>query len=97
MATAWKWLSMLKNDITLKTWYNDPFNNEISAIKNLILSPSVVNYIVKSPCNNKIPAIKNKIFCPFRLVILRFLCVYAIDSNLKQQIYASLVTAEKQM
>jgi hypothetical protein len=58
----------------LKFWYNDPFNNEIPAIKNLILNPFVVNFIVKSHCNNKTPAIKNKIFGPFRFVIPRFLC-----------------------
>jgi hypothetical protein len=45
---------------TLKLCYNDPFYNKILAIKNLIWSPSVVSFIVKSPCNNKPPAIKNK-------------------------------------
>jgi hypothetical protein len=31
----------------LEVWqYNDPFNNKIPAIKNLISRPSVVNYIV---------------------------------------------------
>jgi hypothetical protein len=59
---------------TLKPQYNNPFNNKIPAIKNLISSPSVVNSIVKSPSNNKISAIKNKIFGPFKFVILRFPC-----------------------
>jgi hypothetical protein len=59
---------------TLKPQYNDPFNNKVPAIKNLIVNPFVVNSIVKSPSTNKIPAIKNKIFGPFRFVILRFPC-----------------------
>jgi hypothetical protein len=59
---------------TLKPRYNDPFNKKILAIKNLISSSSVVNFIVKSPCNNKTPAIKNKFIDPFRFVIPRFLC-----------------------
>jgi hypothetical protein len=42
---------------TLKLRYNDPFNNKILAIKNSILSPSVVDFIVKSLCDNK--TIKN--------------------------------------
>jgi hypothetical protein len=70
---------------TLKPRYNDPFNNEIPAIKNLILSPSVVNFIVKSPCNNKTPTIKNKIFGPFRFVILRFLCIWIQHKNTIQK------------
>jgi hypothetical protein len=50
----------------LKPRYNDPFNNKIPEINNLILGPSVVNFTIKSPCNNKTPAVKNKIFGPFR-------------------------------
>jgi hypothetical protein len=60
--------------ITLKPQYDDPFNNKILAIKNLISNPSVINIIVKSPSNNKAPAIKNKIFGPFRFVKPRFPC-----------------------
>jgi hypothetical protein len=54
---------------------NKPFNNEIPAIKYFLLSPSVVNFIVKIFCYNKHPAIKNKIFGPFRLVKARFQCM----------------------
>jgi hypothetical protein len=54
---------------TLKPWYNDPLNNKIPAIKNMISSPSI-----KKPTNNKTPAIKNKIFGPFRYVKPRFPC-----------------------
>jgi hypothetical protein len=56
----------------LKPRNNDPFNNEIPAIKNMVLSPYVVDFIIKSPCNNKTPAIKKKIFSPFRFVKPRF-------------------------
>jgi hypothetical protein len=59
---------------TLKPRYNNPFNNKIAAIKNLILSPSGVNCIVKSPCINKILVMKNKIFGPLRFVKPRLLC-----------------------
>jgi hypothetical protein len=59
---------------TLKPRYNDPFNNKIPAIKNLVLNPSIVNYILNKKCNNKTPVIKNKIFGPFRFVKARFLC-----------------------
>jgi hypothetical protein len=60
---------------TLKLRYNNPFNNEIPAIKNLISNSSVVDFIVKSPSNDETPAIKNKIFGLFRFVKLRFLCI----------------------
>jgi hypothetical protein len=60
---------------TLKPRYKDPFNNKILAIKNFILSLSVVSSIVTSPCNNKTPVIKNKIFGPFRFVILVYIVV----------------------
>jgi hypothetical protein len=39
-------LFYLKFD-TLKPRYDDPFNKKILVIKNLILSTSVVNFIVK--------------------------------------------------
>ena len=65
---------------TLKPQYNDPFNNKIPAIKNLILSPSVVNFIVKRPSNNKIRVIKDKIFGPFRFVKPRFAFIDTIVS-----------------
>jgi hypothetical protein len=67
--------TMSKNDITtLKPRCNDAFNTKISATKNLILSPSVVDFIVKKPCNDKIFALKNEIFGLFRFVEPRFLC-----------------------
>jgi hypothetical protein len=62
-----------ENTSTLKPRNNNPFNNRIPAIEKMILSPSVVNPIVKSPCNNKIPARKNKIFGPFKFVKPRVL------------------------
>jgi hypothetical protein len=34
---------------TLKPRYNNLFNNKIPAMKNLILSPSVINFISKKP------------------------------------------------
>jgi hypothetical protein len=46
-------------------------NYKIPAIKNLIFSPFVVNFIVKIPCNNKTPVIKNKII---GFIVPRFLC-----------------------
>jgi hypothetical protein len=49
---------------TMKLWNNNPFNNEIAAIKNFILSSSVINFMIKIPCINKNLAIKNKIFVP---------------------------------
>jgi hypothetical protein len=52
----------------LKPRNNKPFYNEIPGIKNLILSPSINNIMIKSLCNNKTPTIKNKIFGPFRFV-----------------------------
>ena len=61
---------------------NDPFNNEIPAIKNFLFSPSVVNFIVKKPCNNKNPALRNKIFGPFRFVKARFQCNHR-EKNVK--------------
>jgi hypothetical protein len=39
--------------ITLKAWNNDPFNNGIHTIKNLILSPFVVNFVIKAPAITK--------------------------------------------
>jgi hypothetical protein len=40
---------------------NDPFNNEILSITNLVLSPFVVDYTMNRPCDNKKPSIKNEI------------------------------------
>jgi hypothetical protein len=37
----------------------------------LILSPSVINIIIKSHCNNKTP-LTNKLFGPFRFIKPRF-------------------------
>jgi hypothetical protein len=75
--------------ITLKPRYNDPFNNKFSAIKSLVSSPSVVDFMIKSPCNNKNLPIKNKIFGPFRFVKSRFQCIN-IMSHLKYNFYISL-------
>jgi hypothetical protein len=44
-----KWVRLYL--VTLKPQYNDPFNNKISAIKNLISSPFVVNFIVTRTSN----------------------------------------------
>jgi hypothetical protein len=71
--------------VTLKPEYNDPFNNKISAIKNIISSPSVVNSIVKIPSNNEIPAVKNKVFGPFRFIILRFPCMTSDGSRKRKK------------
>jgi hypothetical protein len=65
-------VGLTKLQDTLKPHYNDPFNNKIPAIKNIILTPTLINFLVKKPCNNKIPAIKKKIFGPFRFVKPRF-------------------------
>jgi hypothetical protein len=73
---------VIPNQHTLKPRYNEPFYNEIPAIKNLISSPSVVDLIVKSPSNNKTPAIKNRIFVPFRFVIPRFPCMSVCKCSL---------------
>jgi hypothetical protein len=60
--------------ITLKSLFNDLFNNKIPGIKNLTLSPFAVDNMVKIRKNNKIPTIKNKIIGPFRFVKPKFLC-----------------------
>jgi hypothetical protein len=68
-----KWVRLYL--VTLKPQYNDPFNNKIPAIKNLISSLFVVNFIVKSTSNNKTSAIKHKIFHPFRFIKpIKFKC-----------------------
>jgi hypothetical protein len=63
------------NTHTQEPRYNDPLNNKIPAIKDIISSPSVVNSIIRIPTNNKTPAINNKIFGPFRFVKPRFPCI----------------------
>jgi hypothetical protein len=51
---------------TLKPRYNDHFNNKIPAIKNLILSPFIVNLIVKQGGYSKPQARSNCHVTSFR-------------------------------
>jgi hypothetical protein len=80
----------LKPIYTLKPCYNDPFNNKIFPIYNLILSSSVVSSIIENLRNNKTLAIKNKIFVPFRFVKPRFQCINVLKM---WQYFDSLVNA----
>jgi hypothetical protein len=70
-------------NIYLKPRNENPFNKEILAINNLILSPSEVNFVIRKTAYNKTFAIRNKIFGHFRFVKPRFQCIkiYSIKES----------------
>jgi hypothetical protein len=80
---------------TLEPRYNDPFNNKIPAIKNIISSLSVVKSIVEKTTNNKTPALKNKILGPFRFVKLRFPCTIKSSKDMFTYLIKTSLSGKK--